>query len=420
MIETELQENPAMEWLDEGLHDLHQEEIFLSIAPQELKPGSEDREFQRSRQNDAEETDWLDFAATFDSLEDHLEGQLHSPVNEKIWPALSILIASLDERGYLATPLEEIALDHNLDYEMVECALSVLQACEPAGVGARNLQECLALQLRFAETEEAHLAHQIVTEAFDDLVSRNVRSLMRHFKAVPSLIQAAFDEILQLTPHPAEGFSRAQQWSSRSRSVSVPTDLILHRTEQGWDVEVPGIGAQDLVVNRMYRERMEAVAKRKDLSDEHRHLATYVQRAKTFIESLRQRGATLRRIGHYLIEHQSGYVMTGDVAFLKSLTRRKLAADLELHESTISRATAGKHVRLANGEVVSFDVFFKPALRVQQMIAEILATEKPGEPLSDEKIAAMLAERGVEVARRTVNKYRDRSKMLSSRRRRTA
>jgi RNA polymerase sigma-54 factor len=97
-----------------------------------------------------------------------------------------------------------------------------------------------------------------------------------------------------------------------------------------------------------------------------------------------------------------------------------MAADLNVHESTMSRATQGKFVQLPNKDIVPFEVFFKPALRVQKMIEEILATENPGRPLSDDAIAQMLAERGIKVARRTVNKYRDRTKLLSSRRRRAA
>ncbi|HLO98784.1 MAG TPA: hypothetical protein VK171_09345, partial [Fimbriimonas sp.] len=122
----------------------------------------------------------------------------------------------------------------------------------------------------------------------------------------------------------------------------------------------------------------------------------------------------------YLIENQSGFVSTGDAAFLQPLTRTQMARDLGMHESTISRATQGKFAQLANGEVISFEVFFKPALRIQKMIEEILATENPDNPLSDERIAQILAGKGVQVARRTVNKYRDRTKLLSSRKRRSA
>jgi RNA polymerase sigma-54 factor len=105
---------------------------------------------------------------------------------------------------------------------------------------------------------------------------------------------------------------------------------------------------------------------------------------------------------------------------LTALTRSQIAKVIGVHESTISRATADKFVQIGNGEVISFEVFFKPALRIQKMIEEILATENPSNPLSDERIAEMLAEQGVQVARRTVNKYRDKTKLLSSRKRRMA
>lgn len=128
----------------------------------------------------------------------------------------------------------------------------------------------------------------------------------------------------------------------------------------------------------------------------------------------------MTKIGEYLVQQQGGFVATGDYAFLAPLTRSQMAKDLGVHESTISRATSDKFVQIGNGEVVSFDVFFKPALRVQKMIEDILQSENPANPLSDERIAEMLAERGVVIARRTVNKYRDKTKLLSSRKRRYA
>lgn len=128
----------------------------------------------------------------------------------------------------------------------------------------------------------------------------------------------------------------------------------------------------------------------------------------------------MRRIGQYLIERQHGFVSTGEYRFLVPLTRCQMAQDLGTHESTVSRATNRKFVQLANGEVVPFEVFFKPALRVQKLIEEILATENPDSPLSDESIARILDAQGIKVARRTVNKYRDRNRMLSSRRRKSA
>ncbi len=128
----------------------------------------------------------------------------------------------------------------------------------------------------------------------------------------------------------------------------------------------------------------------------------------------------MTKVGKYLVQHQSAFLSTGDYSFLRPLTRAKVAQSIDVHESTVSRATSGKFVQIVNGEIVAFDVFFKGSLRAQKMIEEILQTENPGNPLSDARISAMLAERGVIVARRTVSKYRDRGKNLSSRKRRVA
>jgi RNA polymerase sigma-54 factor len=135
---------------------------------------------------------------------------------------------------------------------------------------------------------------------------------------------------------------------------------------------------------------------------------------------LEQRRNTLQKIGEYLLDKQANFLNTGSYQFLQPLTRSRMAHDIGLHESTVSRATSDKFVQIPTGALVNFDVFFKPALRVQKMIEEILSTENPDNPLSDDRIAEILAHQGIQVARRTVNKYRDRTKFLSSRKRHTA
>lgn len=417
-IEAEMQENPALDWLDDGSDGIGDDEILASVAPGELAHGSDDYEFRRSLPNDTESFDWLDLAASNPSLEEHLEAQLCSgePIDNDI---SRILIASLDERGYLTQELEEIALDHNADLDRVYANFERLQKCEPPGVGARNLQECLLLQLYDAKGIEKQLARDIIANHFDLLIDREVKALCRKFKTLPDLIHAALKEIQQLTPYPIDSFHRDQHYRPSSKSVAVPVELVITRHESGWEVQLKGTNESDLIVNREYQNRLAALKDRRG-DDEKRHYVVHVNRAQQFIDSIRQRNLTLLRIGRYVVERQQGFVSTGDYAFLKPLTRRKMAQDLEIHESTISRATAGKHLQLANGEVISFEVLFKPALRVQQMISEILSTEDPDRPYSDERIAKMLEEKGVHIARRTVNKYRDRTKLLSSRRRRSA
>ena len=418
-LETELNENPALERLQDELEPIHTEAILESVAPHELRPSSDNYEFRRSLPQD-EEMDWLDFASTGTSLWDHLRAQLIPELPHSLHIIGEYMIECIDEKGYLSTPVEEIALQVGCALEHAEWVLAKLQYCEPAGVGATTLQECLLLQLRNPETLEQKLARAIVKGYLDDLIARRTLKITRKFKVMPDVVEAAFQEILQLSPYPGEAFGGSRP----SRSVkgqSVAPDLVLNRNEMGWTVEVRGIDASDLALNREYSKRYKELnSMERAPKDEKRHVNHYVQRAEDFIGCVRQRKRTLRKIGEYLIQHQTSFVDTATYEFLRPLTRTKMAEDLGIHESTVSRATMDKFVQLSSGEIVPFEVFFKPALRIQKMIEEILVHENPDNPLSDEAIARLLAEKGVQVARRTVNKYRDRTKLLSSRKRRSA
>lgn len=420
-IDTELNENPALERLQEDFEPIVEEAILKAVAPQELRPGSEDAEFRRSLPNDDFSPDWVDLTATTTSLLEHLRAQL-LPMLEGAHRCLGeYMIESVSEKGYLDCSLEEIALATGVSLDDAEAALKKLQECEPAGIGARDLRECLMLQLRDAESLEEQLARGIVKHHMDEFVARRVGKISRRYKVLPAVVEEAFEVILGLNPFPAEGFHAGVQLNRDSRSVGITPDLICRRTEAGWEIEVRGAEPGSLCINRTYRTKLEAAQNGKRMeSDEKRHISTYVQRANDFITSLQQRRRTLRKIGEYLVEHQASFISTGSYQFLRSLTRTQMAREIGLHESTVSRATMGKFVQIATDDIVNFEVFFKPALRVQKMIEEILYSEDPDRPLSDEQIAALLARKGVHVARRTVNKYRDRTKLLSSRKRRSA
>lgn len=419
-IEAELAENPALERLQDETEPVTEQEILKSIAPDELKPSGEDHEFCRSLPNDEPGMDWLDFAPAPPSLRDHLAVQLLPMLPPQYRELGLYLIECLDGNGYLQEPSEEIALATERTIEEVDAVVNALQRCEPTGVGARDVKECLLIQLRDAQTLEQRLARAIIRSYLDEFSARQTLRLARRFKVMPEVVEQSFLEILRLNPFPAEGFGHDYTLVAPRRHQAVP-DLVLTRDDSGWTVTVNGSTASALSVSRAYRRRKHELEKQPSAPrDEKRHVGHFVQRATDFLACLEQRRKTLRKIGEYLIEFQPGFIATGQYQFLRPLTRSKIAQDVGLHESTVSRATSDKFVQIANGEVVSFDVFFKPALRVQKMIEDILATENPNDPFTDERIAEMLAERGVEVARRTVNKYRDRTRLLSSRRRRSA
>lgn len=420
-IENELMENPALERLDEGEEPLTREAILRSIAPRELAPQSEDFEFRRSiPDGHAEEVDWLDLAPASDSVADHLRAQLLPGLPSDLRGLGEYLIGSLDDRGYLGTTVEEAALDCGRSLEDSEYVLRMLQRCEPLGIGASSLQECLLLQLQNSDTLEGKLARGIVKNHFEDFRHRNLRPIMRRYRVLPEVVQAAFELILTLTPYPTEVF-RSHYANVGDVRVAARPDLAFHLTEAGWIVDVVGEGDVSLAISRSYRRRQQELqAMARPPKEERQHVGEYIDRAKRFIDAIEQRHRTLRRIGLVLLEKQAGFISTGEHRFLNALTRTQVAKAIGLHESTVSRATQGKFVQIATGEVVSFDIFFKPALRVQKMIEEILAHENPNHPLSDDRIAQMLAEQGVFIARRTVNKYRDRTRRLSSRKRKSA
>jgi RNA polymerase sigma-54 factor len=421
-IELELNDNPALERLEEEAEPITDELVLRTVAPVELKPSSEDIEFRRCLPpDDSGHADWTELVASGNSLWDHLRAQLLPSLPSRLAALADYVISSVNERGYLDSPIEEIALESDSPLEDVELVVAALKNCEPAGVGAFDIQECLLLQLRREDTLEAKLARAIVKHHMDDLVARRTSRIMRRYRVLPEVVEAAFEEILALTPYPGEGFSAGPTGTFTTARAGITPDLAISIRDGRWEIDVRGADPQALAVSRSYLRRQRQLSEMsRPPKDEKAHIAEYVERASNFIHSIAQRRQTLRRIGEYLIENQAGFVSTGRYQFLKPLTRSRLARDIGMHESTVSRATMRKYVQIVTGEVVPFDVFFKPALRVQKMIEEIMTTENPKDPLSDEQIAALLAKRGVIVARRTVNKYRDRTKLPSSHRRRTA
>lgn len=417
-IQEELNENPALERLVDSVDVLTDDMIMRSVAPNELRPSSEDQEFRRSLPQDGNDTEWLDFAGSVTSLTDHLAAQLLSSLPKELEALGLYVVESLDNKGYLSMPAEEIALETGHSYEEVEGIIAKLQKCHPAGVGANDVRECLMLQLQDAVSVEQRLARAILRSYMDEFLNRKSMRIARKFKVMPEVVEAAFGEILALDPFPGESFAPS---ASEGRGAVVTPDLVFHYAESGWTVEVTGADPSHFAINRSYLKRFrELKGMSKAPKDEKSHVTEHVQRAENFIGSLEQRRQTLTKVAESLLRHQPGFIQTGSYDFLTPLTRTQIAKEVGLHESTVSRATADKFVQIANGEVVPFEVFFKPALRIQKMIEEILSNEDADRPMSDEQITLRLAQRGVFVARRTVNKYRDKTKLLSSRKRRSA
>ena len=397
-IDAEVAENPALE---------RSEPERPTVVHVEVE--REGRESQRCRPPDDALPDLAERVLAPAWTRDAVRVALWDRLPAELRPLGEHLVGTLDGRGYLRESDEEIALDTGASLEQVAAAIAALQACDPAGVGARGVREGLRLMLLREGTPAATLAARLLDEALEDLVARRTAKLARRYRVTESTVERAYGALLEQDPSPFgdEGFPPASP---------AQHDLAFDRTERGWTVEIAGPRPNEVHASREYlRHRRRLAADLRADADEKRHVEVHLERAERFVAALEGRRDTLRRLGEALLKAQGGFVSTGDVRFLRPLTRASLADDLGLHESTLSRATADKFVRLATGEIVPFAVFFTPALRVQRMIDEILSLENPANPLSDERIRSILAEKGVAIARRTVAKYRARSRTLSSR-----
>ncbi len=357
------------------------------------------------------------------TLQDHLRSLLRAAVSLEDYWIGEYIICSLDGNGWLEPGCDEIAADLMCNVDDVRRILDVIQSFDPAGVAAQDLQECLLIQLEGLREEHCGnlLAENFVRHHFQDVAEGRVGKLARANGVSLEKTRQALEFIRsQCHPYPASEFRPPWATQSAAGRASIKPDVVLRRTEFGYEVEVLGTEPFLLGVNPTYRELYDRIragdAGLKE--DGTKHVTEYVERAELFIRNIKQRRKTLRLITRTIVDLQQGFLETGLRTYIRPLTRTRVADMLAMHESTISRATAKKFVQLPNQEVVAYDIFFNPSLSIKMNIEEIIADEDPRQPVSDQHIVKLLGERGIDVARRTVVKYRDAQKILSSNRRR--
>ena len=422
-IEQELNDNPALERVDTERESLDERELIRRIAHERQWQPTEDFESFAARSGNPDEaTSWVEFLAAPVSLHDHLLAQLVPAVSAEQEVLARHVIDCVNANGYLDLPVEEIALLANSNYEETVQMIRMLQKCDPPGVGASGLRECLQLQLVDSNERIDLVARAILERHWEDLLQRKTNSISRRYRLEQSEVEEAFERIASLWPYPGEAFQRGSAAATVTAASSVSPDVSYIRTADGIRIEISGCDPSEFMINSWYKDRYREYKDQPAIADgeEKRHVREFVGRAMNFIKGVHQRRRTLRSIADFLLREQYGFVSTGSYDFLKPLTRIQVGRATGVHESTISRATMNKYVQIANGEVVPFEVFFRPALRVQKMIEEILINENPASPMSDREITEILNTRGIQVARRTVNKYREQIRALASHRRRTA
>ncbi len=361
----------------------------------------------------------VDRAASPPNLLDHLEAQLRVNVCDPGVLRVALhLVGYLDSRGYLDVELEYVAAELRVPAQLVQQALEALQACEPAGVGARDVRECLLLQLdRLPDCPHRRLARAVVDRHLH-AVARGQHGAVAEALGVPvEEVHAALRYVRQhLVPHPADAFW-AEHGGDRVRPEELATpDVAIHRTEDGYRVELVGACALQLRVQPLVRR---VLLEAELPSEERERLRDLVRRGRLFVEAVRRRNNMLRQCAEYLVRYQRAFLDRGP-AHLRPLTLTRVAQALGVWESTVSRALSGKFVQMPDGRVVSFSVFFDGSLPVRERIRELVAQEDPSCPLTDEQLANLLQKEGWAVARRTVTKYREMARIPSARLRRRA
>jgi RNA polymerase sigma-54 factor len=431
-ISTELSENPALELIETPTCRVCGTELQGSICPrciQRQKVGSsptsgpeghlspyDDVPEGRNRGPDDEEFDPLTRVASEQTLAEKLLMDMGAALPDEDMPLAEYLVGSLDEKGYLSVKLEDVAYELEVPVDKVRAVLRVLQAQEPVGIGARNLRECLSIQIAHLEERGLSQPHalDIVTQYLTELGEHKFGRIGHELKISAQEVSDVWEFVkTKLNPHPAHGFSSTNSSDRDTRAMYVIPDVVISRGPDEFEVEVVESRRFQLRVNPMYT-RLSADLQRSSAAmnpDEKRHVQQYVGRAKLFIANINQRRQTLFNITRCLVDQQRDYLEHG-VRHLRPLSRAAVAVQLGVHESTVSRATAQKYVMLPNGEVIPYAHFFTPSLSVKDIMKEVI--EKEGKPLTDSEIVERLKEKGIHIARRTVAKYRMQLAILPS------
>jgi RNA polymerase sigma-54 factor len=459
-LRQELKINPrlyqAMDLLYMPLLDLQQhlkQELlnnpFLEMVEPEEEEEEEGTETEEAPAPAEEKTandeiDWegilLDGFDAGGRREEHEEKEYYEPVTvdtRDLDPRQMLLadefIGNINEDGYLACPVEDIRQSINdvvlkaaeatdrdpsevpvYTEEEVSRMLETVQALDPAGVGARDLRECLMLQLKDAGLEQS-VPYRLVRDCFDELINHRWSEISKRFGISPSDVQKAADEIAKLDPKPGLVYSDA------SDNYIIP-DLVVEKIDGRYHVFLNDANLPRLKLSRAYQEI--ARDKKKFEGENKEFISNKLNSANWMIQAIEQRRQTMLKVMNYIVERQRDFFEKG-VQYLKPLTLREVAEVISMHESTVSRVTNEKFVQTPRG-VLPLKFFFSSGLSttggedvsargIKDQIQKLVENEDPKHPLTDQAIVNILKESGVQIARRTVAKYRDQLGVLSAR-----
>ena len=438
LIEEEMKENPLLEVSeldedeDESKRDLQPEDLAQKEKTLEVKgegEGSDDFDWESYLENynlasyrgsldTDEKPSFENFIFKKTTLGDHLMWQLRlSDFTEKEERIGRWIIGNIDEDGYLKATTGEIARETGADELHAEEVLKRIQQFDPVGVGARDLKECLLLQLRDLEDRDP-IADQIVSHYLPHLKNRNFQHIGKKLGVTPARVMESVKLISELEPKPGRAFG-----TDEARTI-IP-DVFVYKIEGDYVIALNEDEVPRLKINALYRNVLSNQSGTQE--GDRKYIQDKLKSAVWLIKSIYQRQKTIYKVTESIVKFQREFLDKG-VNYLKPLVLRDVAEDIEMHESTISRATNSKYIHTPQG-IFELKFFFNNSISsirgedyasesVKHLIKEIIARENPRNPFSDEKIANVLRGYNINIARRTVAKYRESLRILSSNERR--
>lgn len=438
-IKQEIEENPALEELgtldensdgdDEINDDTYEDDYDSKDDEFDLNDYMDDDEIpsykmaanNRSADDERKEMPY----ASGSSFHDLLLSQLGLRVlTDKQKAIAETIIGNLDDSGYLQRDIlamvDDLAFSQNIqasDDEILE-VLEVVQDLDPSGVGARNLQECLLIQLKRKENEgneDVGLAIQIVDHYFNEFVKKHYDKIIKKARVSEAQLKAALGQILKLNPKPGNSLSD----SVKTNQIVIP-DFIVHNTNGGLELSLNSRNTPELRLSRDYMNMLKAYAenkKDKKKKDAFMFVKQKIDSAKWFMEAIRQRQNTLFVTMNAIMEFQREYFLTGDETKLKPMILKDIADIVKLDISTISRVANSKYVQTPFGTFL-LKSFFSESMQtdsgeevstreIKKILSECIESESKSKPLTDERLTNILKEKGYNIARRTVAKYRE-------------
>ena len=430
-IKNEIEQNPTLEEDDSTVEDESIDNIEDNqegddeendvFGDEDMFPNDDD--IVSYKNNDgSEKTDKNQLFVSETSFHEDLISQLQlKPLSELEMIIGLEIIGNIDESGYLSRSIESIVDDflfrHNIEVEVkqIEDVLSIIQTFDPIGVGARDLQECLLIQLNKKEkTKAISLAKKVIKKCFEYFKKKQYNFIAQRLNCSEEELQEAIDEIIKLNPKPGNSLS-----TDVDSSIPIIPDFIVWMQNQKVDFQVNSYGNHKLKTSNYYENLLKTVSQSNSPSD--KETATFLREklesANIFIDALNRRSDTLYLIMKAIIKYQYEYFLEGDIQKLKPMRLVDIAEMVDLDISTISRVVSNKYAQTHFGIYKLKDFFSNFMLneqgeqistdKIKDEIVSIIKNEDKSNPLTDDKLVEMLKDKGYSIARRTVSKYRE-------------